>query len=339
MMVDIFMVNTQKIIDIMEGKRRGKSILHALSYLYRGGVALRNFAYDHQWLKSSPAPLPIISVGNIVAGGTGKTPFVKFLAEQLFEIGPVAILSRGYRSLAEKRGQNVRVDGATDVRMCGDEPYWLAKELPQALVWVGKNRLVSAVQAKITGATCALLDDGMQHRQLQRDFEIVLMNGDDLWGKGFFLPRGFLRDSPHRLKDADLIAVMGEGPHLEEELRKWTDAPVVYFQRKTNMKLVGKKVAVFCAIASPERFLQTVRLAGGDVVKVHFKSDHDTFSAHEVQTLARGADLAVCTEKDFVKLPADVSLPVAPLPCYLEITGNLAAWDEMIKKIQQRVRA
>lgn len=324
------MTYAQKMIDIAEGRGRGKSFLYALSLLYRSGVALRNLAYDAHLLKTHPAPLPVISVGNIVAGGSGKTPFVKFLAQALGSLGPVAILSRGYRSDAEKWGNNILVTEKTSVETCGDEPFWLAQQLPKAQVWVGKNRLRSAVAAKEAGAKLALLDDGMQHRKLRRDFEIVLVNGSDPWGRGHFLPRGFLRDSPARLKDANLIAVIGGGARVEVG-----DKPVVYFEKRTKVRLDGKKVAAFCAIANPQQFVRTVQEAGGIVVKTHFKDDHATFSASEVEKLAEGVDLAVCTEKDWVKLPAH--LPAFPLACHLEITQNPAGWDEMMKKIYKRV--
>jgi tetraacyldisaccharide 4'-kinase len=331
-MMDLFMTYAQKIIDIAEGKRPGKSFLYFLSLLYRGGTFLRNWAYDAHLLKSAAAPLPIISVGNIVAGGTGKTPFVKFLAKELEALNPVAILSRGYRSEAEKWGNTLKVKAATPVNACGDEPYWLAQQLPTAQIFVGKNRLQSAQMAFDAGAQLAILDDGMQHRRLKRDFEIVLISGDDPWGMGHFLPRGFLRDSPHRLKEADLVAVIGGEAKLE-----LGDVPVVYFAKKTKVRLDGKKVAAFCAIARPGQFVKTVQEAGATVVKTHFKEDHATFLPSEVEKLAEGVDLAVCTEKDWVKLPA--GLAAFPLACHLEITHNQAVWDEMLKKIHKRVKA
>ncbi len=324
------------ILDVMEGKRRGKSLLRALSYLYQSGVALRNAAYDRGWIKAVDCGLPVVSVGNIVAGGTGKTPFVKFLAKELMQDFRVAILSRGYRSLNEKTGNSLRVTAETPVLDCGDEPYWLAKNLPQAQVWVGKNRVESAMRARDAGAQIVILDDGMQHRQLKRDFEIVLVDGEDPFGKGFFLPRGLLRDSPHRLKNADLIVVRGQ---VDEQLRCWTEAPLVFAQTKTEMTLEGKKVALFSAIANPHRFVKSVREAGGEVVATLFKPDHDVFSTKELEEFAERsrADIVICTEKDEVKLPA-TGLPIIALSSYLELTGNLAAWEEMLNKIKTRVK-
>lgn len=324
------------ILDVMEGKRRGKGLLRALSYLYQGGVALRNAAYDRGWIKAVDCGLPVISVGNIVAGGTGKTPFVKFLAEHLMNDFQVAILSRGYRSSNENTGRSLLVTTETPVLECGDEPYWLAKHLPRAQVWVGKNRAQSAKRAREAGAELLILDDGMQHRQLKRDFEIVLVNGDDPFGKGFFLPRGLLRDAPHRLKDAHLIVVRGQ---TDEQLSQWTKAPLVFTQTKTKTSLQGKKVAAFCAIANPHRFLKSVREAGGEIVATLLKPDHDVFSVQELEEFAERsqADIVVCTEKDEVKLPVS-ELPVVALRSDLEITSHFGAWEEMLNTIKTRVK-
>src|SRR3982750_1173193 len=106
------------VLDIIEGRRRGKLLLCALSYLYRGGVELRNAAYDSGIFPTHDAGIPAISIGNIVAGGTGKTPLVQFLAEELSKTFSVAILSRGYRSSAEKTGENLQVASDTDVALC-----------------------------------------------------------------------------------------------------------------------------------------------------------------------------------------------------------------------------
>jgi tetraacyldisaccharide 4'-kinase len=331
------------VLDIMEGRRRGKSFLHVLSYLYRTGVALRNGAYDAGILKAHDAGLPVVSVGNIIAGGTGKTPFVKFLAEELSNTFQVAILSRGYKSKAEKTGEVLQVTSQTDVSSCGDEPYWLARDLSKVQVWVGKNRLKSAKHAKEKGAEVILMDDGMQHRQLKRDIEIVLVDGQDPFGKGFFLPRGLLRDSPARLKEVDCIVVIQpSSKEIEKEIRRFTQAPVIFAERVPKISLKGKKVAVFCAIGKPQKFLQSIREAGGDTVASFFKPDHDPFYPEELKKFAEDslADILVCTEKDQVKLPSNFQcrLPMIALTSQLEISRNKAAWQELLNKIQSRVK-
>jgi tetraacyldisaccharide 4'-kinase len=326
------------ILDIMEGRRRGKPVLRALSYLYKSGVRLRNEAYDRGIFEAHNAGIPVISVGNIVAGGTGKTPLVRLLAEELSKKFSVAILSRGYLSQAEKTGQILLVTPETPVSYCGDEPYWLAKKLPNVQVWVGSNRVESARLAKENGAEVLLMDDGMQHRQLKRDFEIIVVNGNDPFGKGFFLPRGRLRDFPESLSKADCIIVMDPSPEIETRLRHFTKAPLIFAQTKPGISLEGKKVALFCAIGHPERFLKSVRNAGGEVIASFLKPDHEPFQTEELQKFAAqsSADILVCTEKDQVKLPADCSLPIIAFPSQLEI--NSKDWDQLLNQIHARVQ-
>ncbi|MBS0649460.1 MAG: tetraacyldisaccharide 4'-kinase [Verrucomicrobia bacterium] len=330
------------VIDIMEGRRRGKFLLRALSYLYQAGVRLRNQAYDLGLLAAHDAGLPVISVGNIVAGGTGKTPFVKLLAQKLSSDFRVAILSRGYRSAVEKTEKNLLVEPGTPPSECGDEPSWLARVLPHVQVWVGKNRLKSAQLAQQKGAEILLMDDGMQHRQLKRDFEIVLVDGEDPFGKGFFLPRGLLRDAPQRLRTADCVVAIDPSEQIEEQLRLFTRAPIVHARRISELSLNEKKVAVFCAIGNPQRFLKSVREAGGAIIATFFKPDHDPFTAEELRSFAKesGAEALVCTEKDHVKLPADFqcAIPVIPFPSHLEIINNTRAWEQLLNKIQSKIR-
>jgi tetraacyldisaccharide 4'-kinase len=331
------------VLDIMEGRRPGRPLLRALSYLYRTGIALRNEAYDLGLLKAHDVGLPVVSIGNISAGGTGKTPFVKFLAEALSKKFKIAIVSRGYLSKIEQTSSVLQVTPEMDVFSCGDEPYWLARDLPEVQVWVGKNRVDSALSAKANGAEMVVMDDGMQHRKLKRDIEIVLVDGEDPFGKGFFLPRGLLRDSPARLKNADCIVVVGpRSKTLEQELRQFTQAPIVFAERVTKVSLKGKKVAVFCAIGKPQRFLQSVREAGGEIVASFFKPDHDPFYPEELKKFAEEsvADVLVCTEKDQVKLPLDFKcrLPLIALTSHLKISRNETAWQELLNNIQSRVK-
>lgn len=326
------------VLDIMEGRRSGKSVLRALSYLYRAGIALRSSAYDLGLFKARDAGIPVVSVGNIVAGGTGKTPFVKFLAEELSKNCKIAIVSRGYRSKIENTGNVVQVTPDMDAAFCGDEPACLARALPEVQVWVGKHRLKSAQQAKEKGADLIIMDDGMQHRKLKRDVEIVLVDGEDPFGKGFFLPRGLLRDSPVRLQEADCVVVIKPATEtIEQELRRFTKAPIVFAESTSTLDLRRKKAAVFCAIGKPQKFLKAVRAAGGDVVASFFKPDHDSFCLEELQRFAEEsvADVLVCTEKDRVKIPAECRLPIVVLTGHLKIVGNETAWQGLLNTIQE----
>ncbi len=323
------------VLEVMSGKRKGKTLLHMLSYLYRGGVALRNLAYDAKVFSSAKVKAPVISIGNIVAGGTGKTPLVKMLAEELSKTLKVAILSRGYKSKIENSGDVLCIHSGTPVEICGDEPFWLARYLPNVAVWVGKNRKESARQAIEKGAEVILLDDGMQYRDLHRDVEIVVMDGEDLFGKGYFLPRGLLRDDPARLKKASLIVINDAKCHkkIKEKLSLYTNAPVMFVRMNIQEDLKGKRACVFCAIGKPTRFLQSVKDAGADVLSTFFKPDHDPFFPEELTLFAKksGADVIVCTQKDYVKLPRhfSCSLPVLPLQGEFEIVSGKEEWQKL----------
>lgn len=302
------------VLDIIEGKKSApvtKALLKLMSGCYRGAVSLRNFAYDFV-IPSIRLSVPVISVGNIVAGGTGKTPFIHYLTKVLGE-SEIAILSRGYR---RKGSKTVVVESDTSVECCGDEPLLLAQKLPKAKVIVGADRVMSGRIAERLGAKLILLDDGMQHRGLHRDIEIGVMDARDLFGRGHFLPRGLLRDSPKRLSKADLIILNGvkDKDHFEAlttRIRQYTEAPITAMELivENSIELASKKVGVFCAIAAPERFIDTLKTLGCDIVLKEFKPDHLPFTQEEIEQFAnlahdRGAECIVCTEKDAVKLQA-----------------------------------
>jgi len=347
------------ILDIIEGRRSPpfvKALLSCLSRFYRFGVKWRHFAYDVGLFKSVAAASPVVSVGNIVAGGTGKTPVVQMLAEALKGDQTLAIISRGFRSRAEEddeggfcvsRGQGPLLSP----EICGDEPYCLAARL-DVFVWVGKDRVACAQEAVRHGANCLILDDGMQHRRLKRDFEIVVIDANDPFGKGNFLPRGLLRDLPERLKEVDLIVAN----HIEDELHyrdvqkvlaPFTSAPFVATKLYvTNPEECSRKtVGVFCGIGKPLYFLETVEELGNEVVHKQFLLDHVAPKKHDLEAFAkesleRGAEAVLCTEKDWVKLPKDLnsSLPIVPVKIRLEIVAGKEHWDATINKIKEKMR-
>ncbi|MBP7075023.1 MAG: tetraacyldisaccharide 4'-kinase [Rhabdochlamydiaceae bacterium] len=316
--------------EILEGRRPGKKILWLLSLLYQAGIRLRHRAYKLRLLSPKKVPAVVVSVGNIVAGGAGKTPLVHFLACELAKENKVAILSRGYHSEAED--QNILVEPSMTAAQVGDEPLWLARKLPTVQVWVGSDRVVSAQKAIENGAEILLMDDGFQHLRLHRDFDVVVVSGDAPYSNGYFLPRGFLRDLPSRLNSASLIATMGTKP-LD------LAAPQVVFERTTTADLMGKKVALFCAIGNPERFLKQVQAAGAHITVSFMKPDHAPFTIQELEELAQKskADCLVCTEKDFVKLPEN-SLPIIAVSLELSIRDGEEVWKQFINQIKSQVQ-
>ncbi len=323
------MPHEKKMKEILEGRRPGKKILWLLSLLYQAGVGLRHRAYKLHLLSPKKVPAVVVSVGNIVAGGTGKTPLVHFLAGELAKENKVAILSRGYHS--EVEDQNIRVEPSMTAAQVGDEPFWLAQKLPSVQVWVGSDRVISAQKAIENGAEILLLDDGFQHLKLHRDFDVVVVSGEAPYSNGYYLPRGFLRDLPSRLNEASLLAVMGAK-------RLDLAVPQVIFERTTPVDLMGKKVALFCAIGNPERFLKQVVAAGAHIAVSYMKPDHAPFAIQELEELAQTskAECLVCTEKDFVKLPEN-SLPIIAAPLELSITDGEEVWKHFINQIKSQV--
>jgi tetraacyldisaccharide 4'-kinase len=291
---------------------KGAWFFAPFSFLWGAISVLRNFLYDRKWLRITKVDCPVVSIGNIVAGGTGKTPLVILLASQ-FTDKRVAILSRGYKT--------------------ADEPLIFSRRLKHTKIYVGKDRAKLAKQACQEGAELILLDDGFQHRKLHRDFDCVILHGRDPYGRGHFLPWGFLRDHPSRLKQADAIFI-NEAPfstsyiHLKVDVDHITD-------------LSGLKVAIFCGIAQPTLFKETVKKLGAKIVHEWILADHQ--KANKIEQFAlvskkKGASVILCTEKDFVKLSRnDYALPIQFIGISMTVTEGRSQWENLIAKIRQKI--
>lgn len=357
--------------DLITGKRKGllahllRFLLLILSWPFRLIVMCRNWVFDQGWVSRYYAPVPVImSIGNIVVGGTGKTPVTLMLAQEFYDEFLIAILSRGYRSQAEKLSVPIMLSKGEgpmqSAHFCGDEPFLLAQNLPKALVVVGKDRHKSSDIAAREGAHLILLDDGMQHRRLARDFEVVVMDTTDLFGQGHFLPRGLLREGKHSLSRADLIILNHVDDHQDfEEMKKhvagYTKAVVV----GTKMEVVqvetlkgeklpslkGKKVGIFCGIAHPEYFHETVEKEGAIIVDSSYSSDHicpnaGALSAFSDHCRSLGAEMLLCTEKDKVKIldVQGLSLPLAYVKMRLKIISGEPEWRVFVDKVKSDLR-
>lgn len=357
------------ISEVIRGKRQGifpffiKGFLYILSFFFRFGVALRNWAYDKGWIRKHSPSVPVISIGNIVAGGTGKTPVTLAMAQQFADEFTVAILSRGYRSEAEKMGHpTILSKGAGPIypsSYCGDEPYLLAQNVSKAWVIVGHNRLQASHIAARAGAQLIILDDGMQHRSLSRDYEVVVMDAHDPFGKGYFLPRGFLREDISALCRADLIVLNHVKDHdhylsISHQIQRHSKAPVVGTKMAVHqiLKLDGnkiesinnKRVGLFCGIANPDSFRATLQDLGAAIVEDYSISDHGHFELAGLRRFAekaakKGAEWLVCTEKDRVRLDQALvaDLPIAWLKVRLEVVAGLPAWYAFLANAKQDV--
>jgi tetraacyldisaccharide 4'-kinase len=323
-----------------------------LGWFYLLAIRLRHWLYDNKVLSQHYAPLPVVSIGNLVAGGAGKTQVALMLAKQLSETIPVAVLSRGYRSWAERTKEPLVVDIKKHAVACtGDEPWLLASRLThkQAIVVVNKRRFQGALVAGQRGARLAILDDGMQHRALYRDFEIVVVDGRSALGS--FLPLGKLREDPTRLKVADVILFVGHPcDSVLKSVLRHTQAPYVVaeiipegvfdLEGQPLESIQGKKVALFCGIGNPARFVNTVEALGADVLLTHFSADHRIPTALRLFAFAdtarqKGASLLLCTEKDKVKLSSNrLPLPLGWIRAGLQIVKHQEAWNQLIDKVK-----
>lgn len=341
-----------------------RTLLLPLSWIFRWIVACRNFAFDNGWLSRYFPPVPlVISVGNIVVGGTGKTPVALMLAKEFYSDFSLAILSRGYRSKVENLPSPVwlsRGEGPIyPASFCGDEPFLLAQNLPKALIFVGRDRHKASIMAAKAGAEIILLDDGMQHRRLARDLEVIVMDARDLFGQSHFLPRGFLREDIKSLARAHLIILNNldechDFASQKELISHYSTAPIIGTRLKVNAffdfdgyrieTLKEKRVGIFCGIAHPDYFEQTVENEKAHILGKHIISDHQTFDQQELHRFAlncqkSGAEMLICTEKDRVRFGDSLKLPlpVAWIQMQLAIVEGASDWAEFIAQAKKEV--
>jgi tetraacyldisaccharide 4'-kinase len=281
--------------------------------LYGAAQALDSIAYARGWRRTERLQWPVVSVGNLSVGGAGKTPFVIALARALTERGWSAdVLSRGYgrvRDVVER----VVADGVDDpAARYGDEP-WLIAERAEVPVFVGRERAAAGRLAEKTLVDVQgrrhvhLLDDGMQHRGLVRDAEIVLLHGSDF--RTTLLPAGRLREPLAALERADFVVLREEDVALRERARRWMreDAQLWTIERQLEVPALPGAAVVFSAIAHPEGFVDGLRAKGVSIAASHAWRDHHRFTVGDVTMLCNlaakhRAACFVTTEKDLVRL-------------------------------------
>jgi tetraacyldisaccharide 4'-kinase len=286
--------------------------------VYAAAVGLRSLRLRLGLEQMRRLAWPVVSVGNLSSGGTGKTPFVIALAQLLQRKGvQVDVLSRGY-GRTEKSPAWVHADGSAEVY--GDEPLLITREAP-AMVYVGARRWEAGRLAESLGSQTAvhLLDDGFQHRQLARNMDIVLVNSEDL--SDWLLPAGNLREGVKALRRATVLAVPVEDDDAVTRLRELgLEQPVWRFRREMNLPEIAGPVVAFCGIARPGQFFSGLEQAGVRIAARHVFRDHHRFRPEDLQLLRRllkdsGAIGFVTTAKDRVRLGnLEVELErVAPL--------------------------
>jgi tetraacyldisaccharide 4'-kinase len=273
-----------------------------LSALYAAGSASRRALYRHGWLRAEQLPVPVIVVGNITVGGTGKTPLTIALVDALRERGwNPAVVSRGYGGSSSTPR---RLDASPDPAVVGDEPA-LIRMRTGAPVAVGANRPATARLLVGQGADVIVADDGLQHYALARDLAICVVDGLRRFGNRRQLPAGPLREPESRLHDVDFVVCNGGAPHEQEVpmqlvLDGWV--AIGHTGRPQPLAaLAGRRVHAVAGIGNPPRFFDALRDSGIEPI-AHPFPDHHQFTAGELDF---GDDRALLmTEKDAVKCRA-----------------------------------
>jgi tetraacyldisaccharide 4'-kinase len=297
-----------------------------LSWLFAVLSFLRRYLYKIHWLKSYRVAVPVIVVGNINVGGTGKTPLVIWLAEQLTLAGyKPGIISRGYGGSAKQVAQ---VLSSSDPAIVGDEAVLIATRTA-CPVFVSANRVAAAQNFLASFPECNVIisDDGLQHYRMQRDVEIVVYDAVKGFGNGALLPAGPLRESISRLKTVDAIVCNGKSDQsnvfesIEMQLESGPFYNLLAVDQKVDAQAFSeKKVVAIAGIGNPARFFESLKRLG-----VQFESraysDHYPFQAEDFNGI--DADIIVMTEKDAVKCRAFAQSNYWVLPVNAVIKNGL----------------
>ncbi|MBR1870639.1 MAG: tetraacyldisaccharide 4'-kinase [Kiritimatiellae bacterium] len=346
--------------------------LKAVSWIFGAVVAVRYFLYNTGLKRRFPLGCQVISIGNVTAGGTGKTPVTELFARTLRDKGrKVAILSRGYRRkerpwwqrmfsqvveppIVVSDGKRILADSATG----GDEPYMLASNLPGVCVIVDRNRVKAGRWAvRRLGCDTLILDDGFQYQKLRHSLEVTLVDSTNPFGNGHLLPRGILRESARHLSRADIVFLTkcsGDTGEVVEEIRKYNKKAKivtcrhepcvlrnVYTREELPLAwLKGKTLTTLAGIASPRGFEDSLRKLGARVIWCERYADHHRYDASEIifalnKTADLKADALITTEKDAVRFPR---LETTPVEChYLRIDIRILTGQECFEEIVSRV--
>ena len=313
---------------------------------YRFATCFRTRLYERGWLTRRRLPCPVVSVGNLTVGGTGKTPMAMWVAQKLLDLGKKpGILSRGYRRNNQR--EFLLVSDGTSVlagpREAGDEPYLMATRCPGVVVAVGADRYALGrwVLSRMS-IDCFVLDDGFQHLGLERDVNLLLVDSSDTAGMQELLPLGRLREPLGQARRAsDIVLTRVEDvsmiPNVVEPIETATGFSInpitTRFTIKTligssdSMPLSGvreKKALIFSGIGNPNQFRRMVNALGVQVVDELVFRDHEAYAPSRVKDLYRRIeqgqpDLVLTTEKDLIKVQANWSIPTPLFAVCLEL--------------------
>lgn len=335
-----------------------QSLLWPLSILYSTGARLRAWSYRAGILRQQHLNGVVVSVGNLTVGGTGKTPFVVWLAERFAQTGKMtAVLCRGYRPLPQR---SHAVDAPEIAEGWNDETLLLRGRLDKRVRFgVGASRLDKGRELERVGVECFILDDGFQHLQLARDVDIVLVDATNPFGGGHLLPAGRLREPISALRRADIVVITRSehAPATEAVIQRYTSAPIYCARTELlgieaygepvspahNETPAGKKYFAFCGIGNPSAFFDDLKKWGVPLAGRATFRDHHLYTEHDVSELesrasASDADALLCTEKDTYDLaPLRTSrFPVFFCNIALQFNNEEALWRTILEKIERK---
>ena len=321
-----------------------RCLLGAVSAAYSIAVRLRNFLYSAGLLKAHHVDATVICVGNIIVGGTGKTPLVVWLCKKIISDYQCVILTRGYKSRAQ------------EAEILTDEPAIFSESCPEVKVIVNPDRVAGAEEAAIKfGTKVLIMDDGFQHRRLARDLDIVAIDATLPFGYGRMLPAGLLREPVSSLKRASAVVITrcdqiaeNELSGLEEKLRLINSDMVIsrsihapaYVKSIDDKEisleqLNGKKIFGFCGIGNPRSFLTTIKTTGAELVGSKIFNDHHHYTEACIadifeQAERLKADLILTTQKDQNKITRPASSKTEIPLAYIGIEIKFLSGEEKL---------
>lgn len=311
-------------------------LLWPLSAVYGAGAWTRAWAYRARVLRAKRLRGTVVSVGNITVGGAGKTPMTAWIAQRFLDSGrKVAVLARGYRPLAEGDANGARAGWNDEIALLNERLGGRAQ------FGVGADRFGKGRALEAAGADCFVLDDGLQHQQLARDVDIVMIDAANPFGGGHLLPAGRLREPFGALRRASIVVIhrTEKAPALEAKIRRCSAAPIYFSQTKlvgieaygewevTAAPAQRQKFFAFCGIGNPAAFIADLKKWDISVAGQRFFRDHHRYTFADLGQLAQeamtaGAEALLCTEKDTYDLPAGAEMPMRVFFCRIALQFN-----------------
>jgi tetraacyldisaccharide 4'-kinase len=308
--------------------------LYPFSLIFRLGTKIRNFVS-----KEKKSKLPIICVGNIVIGGAGKTPVALKIGNMLREAGyNPHFVSKGYGGLEKN---NTLVQDWHSPKSVGDESLLLSEISP---TWIGLDRSKSFELASENGADCIVMDDGFQNPTLQKDFSIVVINGEQGFGNKRVIPSGPLRESINRgLSRTNLVITIGDiSDTIKDKIPKHIPLIAANFKIKEDeIMLIGQRITAFAGIAYPEKFFNSLKLVKANIVDKISYSDHHIYSENDMLYLAEIANknksILVTTKKDMVRIPKNFRSLVKTIDGFIQLNDEKLLLEILTNLIENKI--